>query len=78
MLIRTGSKSSGRNGLQNASSGRELCDEVPRVLHAQVMGAEIPLERRTVADLPPRQAPTAATQRVHTTAHRATGETNPD
>ena len=55
------------------SSSNERRDEVPSVLEAEVVGAEIALERWAVADFPPRQTPTLATQRIHAAAHRATG-----
>lgn len=56
---------------QRVSASNERCNEVPRFVPAQVVGCEITLERRPVADRSPWQPPTVATQLIHATAHGA-------
>jgi len=62
---------------ESVPPGDERRDEVPCALQAQVVGAEIALERRGIADLSPWQAATVATQQIHPAAHQA-GEEAPD
>ena len=53
--------------------GHQLRYEVARIGEAEVVGAEVALERGAVTDLSPGQAPSAATQGVHAAAHDASG-----
>ena len=56
--------------------GNQRCHEIARMREAEVVGAEVALERRAVTDLSPGQAPSAATQGIDAAAHDASGRDN--